>query len=417
RDANGTLTRLNSVAVSAAGGGYTAVVPGAAGEAAYVVASESALLPARSIRAARPAVGLRTGPATYLVIAHSAFIGGLQPLVAARTAEGLAVKVVDVQDIYASYRGGVVDASAIRDYIAEASRSMGTRYVLLVGGDSFDYLDNLGLGAVSFVPSLYVETGPIIRWAPSDSTYADVDRDGIQDLAIGRWPVRSAQELSNVIAKTLEYATKGYGNTALFTSDYADPKANEAYRFASGRLIDALPQGWQVDRIDLDQMAFSDARAALFGGLTDGSALTSYVGHSGPVSWGSGMRPMSQHLLTVNDVATLGNAGHPTVVSQLGCWNNYYVSPSTESLGAKLLLAGDRGAAAVIGAVSLTEDTNGNRFGLALTSRLGLSGMRIGDAISAAKRTFAVESQPESDLRDVLLGWTLLGDPALQVAP
>lgn len=418
KDASGTLTRLASVAVAAgSGGGFTAVLPGAPGEADYAVASASALLPARAIRASRLAADLRTGPASYLILAHSSFVDGIQPLAAAHAAEGMTVKVVDVQDVYAGFRSGVVDAEAIREYIAFAAQSMGTRYVLLVGGDTFDYLDDLGFGAVSFVPSLYRETGPIIRWAPSDSAYADIDHDGLQDLAIGRLPVRTARELSDVVTKTLQYAAKGYASKGLFAADYTDPKANEPYRYASDRLVGNLPALWEVERVNLDEKPLADARAALFGGLADGAALTSYVGHSGIASWGSGMRPMSQHLLTVGDIASLGNAGSPTVVSQLGCWNNYYVSPSTESLGAKLMLAGEQGAAAVLGSVALTEDINGNRFGLALTRRLALSGKRLGDAVAEAKRAFSEESQPDSDLRDVLLGWTLLGDPALQVAP
>ncbi len=417
KDASGALTRLTGVTVAPAAGGFTAVVPGAAGEATYAVASESALLPAKSIRASRFATDLRTGPATYLILAHSSFLGGVQPLVAAHTAEGMAVKVVDVQEVYAGFRGGVVDAEAIREYIAYAARAMGTRYVLLVGGDTFDYLDNLGYGAVSFIPSLYRETGEFVRWAPSDSAYADVDNDGIQDLAIGRLPVRTAQELADVVTKTLQYAAKGYADKGLFVADHTDPTANEPYLYASDRLVGNLPAQWQVEKVNLDSMPVADARAAFFGGLADGAALTSYVGHSGIASWGSGMRPLSEHLLTVHDIASMGNAGSPTVVSQLGCWNNYYVSPSTESLGAKLLLGGEQGAAAVLGSVALTEDVNGNRFGLALTRRLAVSGKRLGDAVAEAKRTFVLEGQPDSDLRDVLLGWTLLGDPALQVAP
>ena len=45
--------------------------------------------------------------------------------------------------------------------------------------------------------------------------YADADNDGVPDLAIGRFPVRTTAELDTLVAKTLAYAAKSYGRTAV----------------------------------------------------------------------------------------------------------------------------------------------------------------------------------------------------------
>ena len=90
--------------------------------------------------------------ADYLIISHPDFIAGLQPLVDARTHQGLRVNVVDVNDVYAAFGYSIFDPQAIKDYIAYAAKNLGIRSVLLVGGDTYDYRNYLGVGSVSSSP-------------------------------------------------------------------------------------------------------------------------------------------------------------------------------------------------------------------------------------------------------------------------
>jgi len=57
-----------------------------------------------------------------------------------QTRHGLRVRVVNVEDIYAQFGGGIFDAQAIKAYIRHAVVNMGVRYVLLVGGDTYDVM-------------------------------------------------------------------------------------------------------------------------------------------------------------------------------------------------------------------------------------------------------------------------------------
>ncbi|MCB0251752.1 MAG: hypothetical protein KDI07_24500, partial [Anaerolineae bacterium] len=110
----------------------------------------------------------------------------------------------------------------------------------------------------------------------------------------------------------------------------------------------------------------------------------------------------------------LTNTDRPTVVTQWGCWNTYHVQPDYNTLGHTLLLSGDRGAAAVLGAATLTRASSDRALGQLVTPRLAQPGVSIGVAVQDAKATLAT-TQP--DMTDVLLGWTLLGDPALIITP
>ncbi|NOT57514.1 MAG: hypothetical protein HOP18_23155 [Deltaproteobacteria bacterium] len=344
---------------------------------------------------------ITTGAAQYLIIAHPNFIKGLTPLVDARRKQGYQVRVVDVTQIYAQFSHSVVGADAIRAYIAFAAKNMGTEYVLLVGGDTYDYLNYLGLRSVSFIPTLYAPTDDIVRFAPVDPLYTDLDNDGVPDLPIGRLPVRTETELTSVIAKTLAYPSAGHGRTALFAAD-------ASFATDSDQAIAQLPPLWNVTRAYLDDSDLNQARTMLLNTMDRGVALASYVGHSGLTVWSF------DGLFSTGDAATLMNAGRPMVVTQWGCWNTYYVEPHYNTLAHHLLLSGDRGAAAVLGASTLTEIATEKALANRLMGLLVQPGQTLGMAVQLAKKELAAQ-QPHA--RDVLLGWTLLGDPTLVIEP
>src|SRR6185503_8189766 len=214
------LRRLRNVLVQPDGSGFAATFAGTSGSATYVVTTGAALYaPAVELYATRTDLNR---PAQYLVISSPNFIAQLQPLVSARERQGLTVNVVDINDVFAAYSSGVVDPQAIKSYLSYASRNLGTKSVLLVGGDTYDYRNYLGIGSISFIPSLYATTSPTVRFVPSDALYTDFDNDGVPNLAIGRFPVRTQAELDTVIAKTLAYDGKSYLRSAAFAADVRD---------------------------------------------------------------------------------------------------------------------------------------------------------------------------------------------------
>src|SRR5512138_2841172 len=398
------ITRLEGIKIQQTGSTFSASFAGNGKVATYLVAAAEALY-SPVLEAARPAGDLQQ-PAQYLIIAHPDFIDGLQPLIEARRAQGLTVSIVDVNDVYARYSYGVFDPQAIRQYIAYAQKHLGTQYVLLVGGDTYDYRNYLGRNSLSFIPSLYTATGPTTRFVPVDPLYADVDNNKIPDLAIGRFPVRTSAELDLMVAKTLAYAGKDYGRTAVFASDMFD--GTESFKNISQGMSASLPGDWSVQQIHMDDLSVSAAQKQLINALNKGVAFVSYTGHSAQTTWSF------SRLFQTQNAEALTNAGRPFVVIQWGCFNTYYVDPLNKTLVQSFLFAGDRGAVAVMGASTRTDSSSEEALGILIMPRLTAQGMTIGQAMQDAKFELA---QEHPELLDVILGWTLMGDPALVIQP
>lgn len=378
--------------------GDTTMVNGRPRPARYIVTTPDRLL-APDIAPAIGSINLFGGRADYLIISHGTLIDSVQPLVEHHTALGRRVKVVDVADIYATYSGGVVDAAAIDTYVARATEALGVRWLLIAGADSIDYRDHDGDGSVGLVPSLYGATGFNITFAPIDPAYADVDGDGVPDIAMGRLPARTPAEMDAMVATTLQAATRTAPRTVTLVSDTAD-----GVDFAAEN--DALAEqfaGWTVRRADVDRQGVDGARSELTAALAEGTAYTMYLGHSSTHQWTS---------LGLFDAAAARSvpSSHPSVVVQFGCWNTYYVSPHADTMSHAFLLNPNGAATAVLGASTLTSAANDIELAGYLAENLASGSLTLGEALLDAKRS--VDRNAGGTTADVLLGWTLLGDPA-----
>ena len=262
------------------------------------------------------------------------------------------------------------------------------------------------MNSISFIPSLYTTTNTEAKFVPADPLYVDLNGDNVPDLAIGRFPVRTTAELNMVISKTLAYTGKNYGQTAFFASDMNDGIVS--YKDISNGMVTGLPSNWSVQNISLDDMSVASAKTQLLAAMNGGTALVNFTGHSGPTSWAL------SNLFNTSDAAALTNTGKPFVVVQWGCWNTYYVDPVSNYLVQSFLFSGNNGAAAVLGASTLTDSNSEALLGALLMPRLVTPGTTIGQALQVAKSELA-KSHPE--LLDVLLGWSLMGDPALVITP
>jgi hypothetical protein len=388
------MERIAKPAVAGSGGSFTVTFAGAGEAADYVVATSARKLKP-GILAAPPIEDIFTGSADYLVISHPDFVAGVEPLVEHREAQGLSTQVVDVDQIYENLSNGMVDPEAIR------------QYVVLVGGDSYDYKNYLGANSLSFIPSLYVPAAGL-SFVPADPLFGDVDGDSVPDLPVGRLPVRTSQELAAVVAKTLAYEAKSYPRTFLAASDLTDSVERISFSQISHQMLQGLGTGWSVEQVDMDALGVPVARAKVLDALNRGVAFTQFFGHSSYNVWSFSILFASPHAVQ------LQNAGRPSVVAQWGCWNTYYVHPTINTLGHALMLSGQQGAAAVLGATALTNSQSDIELGQRYLPRVVEPGVTLGDALVAAKRDLA---QQHPEMRDVLVGWTILGDPALVVEP
>jgi len=96
--------------------------------------------------------------------------------------------------------------------------------------------------------------------------------------------------------------------------------------------------GSNISTAYVDEVGVSQARATAIAKINEGQSLTAFFGHSSTNQWAF------NGLFTGNDAASLNNIGKPTVVTQWGCWNAYYVSPNEDSMGHRFMMEGDQGA-------------------------------------------------------------------------
>ncbi|MCB1628645.1 MAG: hypothetical protein KDI48_13050 [Xanthomonadales bacterium] len=354
------------------------------------------------------------GAAELLAIAPARFMAGIEPLLQARRSEGLTARVVDVEAIYAHYSGGVVDPRAIRSFLTNARSQLGTRYVLLVGGDTYDYFDRLGLGSISDVPTIYGRTHAVVNHAPLDHAFADLNDDGQIELSVGRLPVRTIAELGFLIDKILA-APASPAHSVLFAAERANAAEGADYATEVEEVISALQPDWQLgaQRVYLDNYAAGSAGVAaarndLRAAINAGQRVVGYYGHGSPTVWSREQLLQSGQLN-----ALLGNAATTApVVAEFGCWGGYFVAPQFNTMSHGWLNAGQRGASGMFASSGLTDHASDRRMALELMQRLTVPGVRLGDALLNSKQ-FLQDQAPEYG--DVIRGLTLFGDPSMRL--
>ncbi|MCU0304035.1 MAG: C25 family cysteine peptidase [Thermoanaerobaculales bacterium] len=343
---------------------------------------------------------LLAGDADLVVVAGSSFVGA--PALEAYLAERAELHpvVVDVEDVYNAFGWGMALPSAITDFLAARRVDSPFTHVQLVGSDCFDRLNHISQ-CVSFVP---LPTAPVIPtlYSPSQNRLADLDGDGVADVAVGQFSVRTEAELATIVDKGRSWRSSGLsaGNTALMIAEEGDGGHDflaQIHR-VSGHLDAALTEV-------LDMALHPDvatAREALRTSLDAGRAVTVFSGHSSSVIWAY------RGLLTPASAAALTNTGRPTLMVPLACESTYDISPSADVLGHQLLFAGEQGALAISGAVSLAGlDDNEKMAGHVLAGLA--SGLTLGEAVQAGREALGGLYQTLQD------NWVTQGDSALRM--
>lgn len=354
------------------------------------------------LRAAPSAVSPQ--PVDYLILTHPLFAGALQPLVTLQQQRGYSVRVVSTDAVLAG-AGHDFGPQPLKAFIDASA----PRFVLLVGGDSYDYANHLALGAQSLLPTWYVAADPIVRFAATDFPYTDGDGDGLPERALGRIPARTLVEFERALTSILERAA---APAPRYFAAAGGSAGGEYFDLHSRALLSWLRQGQPQDFALVDEVGLADARTATLNALAGAADWINYLGHSAPNRWSF------DPLLDTAQLGSVVRQGPPAIVSQLGCWNNYFVLPDQDTMAHALLLRENRLAAAVIGSSNLAEDAShlalGTRFfDLIEDGRFGDAPgpaiATIGEALLAAKRALLRDAPEHAAAAQSL---QLFGDPA-----
>jgi len=386
--------------------------------------------------------------AQYLIITAPDFIptltgtqlpapGGTSSFLAYKDNQ-MSTKVVNVNTIYDQFSNGQVNPEAIRTYITYAHASLGTKFVLLVGGDTYDYQNYLNCPTVpsctsnpnnrSFIPSLYTNSMQGLD-TPSDNLLAapaSAASDAPQ-VAIGRMPVYTTAELQTVLTKSMNWSSwlSGYRGTASFAAHNRD---GDAFRASSEQLIADLAPSFNRASIGRDYLtgdATIDAglHTTLISAINNGQELVNWTGHSSFGIWGS--------MFSVQDVAALTNVNKPAAVFEWGCQTAYYLFPNGRDISSSLLVdanaSGPTGAAITVGSTGqdLIDQQAVLSGGSAETGPSGVryfygylsQGKTIGEALQLAKDDLLLKHPANSyanpDYLDVVNSYEVFGDPSL----
>jgi hypothetical protein len=285
--------------------------------------------------------------AAFLVVAPRDLCDSLSAYLAHKRGQ-LATRLVVLETVLTA-QDGADDPERLKRYLYAAWRARGTRYVLLVGDADTLPVRYMVLDRVTPAACDYA-------FYPSDLYYADVAkpdgsfdgwnarRDGFHagyfgevrgeknkqdpinfdridyrpELAVGRWPVSTPDEVRTVATKTIRYEQTIRENR--------HPGARRAALFAVGGWVDArgrmdrmaemLPAGWTVEkRYYSDDPHNPDTpppdEGQLVALINAGVGLLLHTGHGTDTRW--------EHCLSVKTLGRLENADRLPIMLSAGC--------------------------------------------------------------------------------------------------
>lgn len=331
-----------------------------------------------------------------LIIGPQSFHPELQALKTLRRNQGISAALIDIEDVYDEFSFGERTPYAVRDFLAQARRNApkgkGPRFVLLVGDASTEP----AAGGENLVPTKLIDTQ--LFETASDDWFVDFNADGIPDMAIGRLPVSSLEQVRLVVSKIVAYETGGPVGGTLVVSD-----ANNGFDFES--TSDAVAntiRGGATAKIYRGQGATS---AELVNALNQGYSIVNYVGHGSSLVWPG--------LFNTDAAAKLTNGNRLSFVVAMNCMNGRFQNPNLVSMAEALLTAPQGGAVAVWASsgqcVAPPQAVMNQAFYQTLFSgrpQLAPS-MTLGEAAMRAKASIS-----DADVRRT---WVFFGDPTSQL--
>lgn len=243
-----------------------------------------------------------------VIIAHPDFKKEAERLAAYRNSKNISTVVVTTTQIYNEFSSGRQDVTAIRDFIRSLYVKTPTtlKSVLLVGKASYDYkarvVDNLNL-----VPTYESRNSlhPVDTYSSDDYFGFLEPTEGLWsenpainhtlDVSVGRLPVKSAQEASDVVDKIIRYesaiALQGYWQKQLvFIADDGDGNLHQSDADDLAESINEDHSEFDVSKIYLDQFpqiskpggkVSPETNDAILKSIYKGSLVINYTGHGG----------------------------------------------------------------------------------------------------------------------------------------
>lgn len=385
----------------------------------------------------------------YVVVTHPDFLAQAEEIARLhRERDGYRTTVATTVQVYNEFGTGAPDPSAIRLFVKMFyDRAKDTtdrpRYLLLMGDASYDVKNRLGTNS-NKIPTFEVPDASSEESPATDDGFAFMKADegldasahgdyfsynGIIDIAVGRLPVKTAEEAEVVVRKIDEYSYPYYerlvdyeqkpGNwgdwrqeITFVTDDDFEAVYENTLKFTDD--VESVNPSFNIEKIYADSYvkkagavtaAYPEAQAALRRRMNRGGFFVGYIGHSGWDAWGD------EKYLTLNDIYKWEPILSYPMIFASSCSFSYYDQEKT-SAGEEAVLHPEGGAISVVAssrsaAVGTIEYVQYD-FLLTAIDRQPGKHPTIGDAFLNCK----VKNRNRAGA-DVFI---LLGDPGLKTA-
>ena len=356
-----------------------------------------------------------------------------------RTRDGLAVQVVAPDAIYNEFSSGTPDATAYRRFMKmfydrQTSEEDAPKYLLLFGDGAFDnrfitsgwqnvttsnmlltYQTEESLNERSFVIDDYF--GFL-----DDSNNGKELMSARVDIGIGRFPVRTLAEATNMVNKVIGYMdnkdTGSWKNNVCFVADdgsgadgYMINHADQADRL--GEYINTSHPEFLVNKIYFDAYkkdvsgglaTYPDVKTNIQKQLKNGLLLINYTGHGSTTAWSD------ERVLTESDITQSTYTRLPIWITATCDFCRF--DASVTSAGEQVFLNKVSGGIGLFTTTRVAYSTpnfeiNDNLIRNLFEKKNGRR-LTLGEVMKATKRALGSSRYK--------LGFALIGDPALKLA-
>jgi len=351
--------------------------------------------------------------------------------------DGFRVYVITPEQIYNEFSSGSSDVTAMRKMLKMwhdrgTDNSHSIRYCLLMGRP---FYENRGLSEdakrINYVrmPIWQAPTGLTSGSSYCTDDYIGMLEDNVKahdmgsakiNVAVGRFPVKSAKEASTAVDKLIKYVKEpDYGDWRNRTMVIADDQDDGIHLTQAENCVSAMEHSdgggdVMIEKLYLDSYplvatgtggTYPQASERLIRTLNDGVNFINYIGHGSPTQWGH------ESLWTYTQICNTDNKRLPIFLTAT-CEFGRLDSEAT-SAAEILWLNPDCGAISLLTAARLAYITQNGTFNQAFSSELyhrdsDGKGRRFGDVIVSGKNS--VSGSDTNKLR-----YVLIGDPAMRV--
>ena len=371
--------------------------------------------------------------ADLVILTNPNFLAQAETLAQAhREKDNLTVAVVTTDQVYNEFSSGTPDATAYRWVMKmlydRALNSGGTlnlpKYLLLFGRGSFDNRKVISNSGDNLILTYQAENSLVTTLSYTSDDYFALldDNEGSQipanlmDIGVGRFPVTTSQQATDVVNKTIGYINnqdKGsWKNQLCFLADDGDAalhmKQSDSIAVSIARNFPA----YQQDKIYLDAytqevsasgQSYPVAKTHLLNLIQTGLFLLDFTGHAGATGL------TNESVLSLADVKKLTNTHLPLMIGATCDFLQFDVQGV--SGGEQYVLNPYGGGIGILSAarpVYASQNFTLNKLVCDnLFKKQNGKNMRIGDIISYAKNNVGTEINK--------LSYMFMGDPAIRL--